>query len=259
MKFSIVSPVYRAESILPTLVKRIEEGMLNISSDFEIILVEDGGPDNSWRVIEQLCAKNKNVKGIQLSRNFGQHFAIMAGLEKAKGEWIIVMDCDLQDRPEEFSNLFNKANEGFDLVVAKREVRKDTFFKKTTSKLFTIFYNYMSDNKHDSAVANFGIYNKKVIKEVLKMKDSNKIFPLFINWVGFNKAEVIVNHGERYEGESSYSFIKLISLAFNGIISFSNRPLRLVISFGIFISTISTLMGFLFLYRSFIDEITVIG
>ena len=133
MKLSIVSPVYKAEKIIPLLVERIEKSVGKITADYEIILVEDGGPDNSWRVIEALSQNNPKIKGVKLSRNFGQHPAIMAGLSQSKGEWIVVMDCDLQDQPEEIEKLYAKALEGFDVVFAKRNNRQDGFFKKITS------------------------------------------------------------------------------------------------------------------------------
>jgi dolichol-phosphate mannosyltransferase len=120
---SIVSPVYQAEKIIPLLVERIENTVGKITADYEIILVEDGGPDNSWRVIEAITKNNSKLKGIKLSRNFGQHPAIMAGLSQAKGEWVVVMDCDLQDQPEEIEKLYNKALEGFEIVQARRKNR----------------------------------------------------------------------------------------------------------------------------------------
>ena len=132
---SIVSPVYQAEKIVPLLVDRIEKAISTITADYEIILVEDGSPDDSWTVIEAIAKTNSKIKGIKLSRNFGQHPAIMAGLSHAKGEWIVVLDCDLQDQPEEIEKLYNKALEGYDIVLAKRRDRKDSLFKKTTSRL----------------------------------------------------------------------------------------------------------------------------
>ena len=110
---SIVSPVYNAENIIPELAQRIINSVTKITLDYEIILVEDGGPDNSWEVIEQVAKLNPKIKGIKLSRNFGQHYAITAGLDKCKGDWIVVMDCDLQDRPEEIDLLYKKANQRF--------------------------------------------------------------------------------------------------------------------------------------------------
>lgn len=133
---SVVSPVYRADKIVQELVKQVKENLLTITEDFEIILVNDASPDNSWVAIETECKKDKRVKGINLSRNFGQHYAITAGLSYAKGEWVVVMDCDLQDRPDEIPNLYKKAMEGWDIVFAQRKERKDGFLKKKLSKLF---------------------------------------------------------------------------------------------------------------------------
>jgi glycosyltransferase involved in cell wall biosynthesis len=136
---SIISPVYNAEKIIELLVNRITENVEKISSNFEIILIEDDGPDNSWDVIENISKNNKKVIGIKLSRNFGQHYAITAGLDHAKGDWIIVMDCDLQDKPEEIEKLYNKAIEGFDIVLARRHQRNDNFLKKPFQNYFMVF------------------------------------------------------------------------------------------------------------------------
>ena len=118
IKLSIVSPVYRGEKMVSELVRRIVQNVETITSDYEIILVNDASPDNSWSEIVKECSKNVKVKGINLSRNFGQHYAITAGLNYAKGEWVVVMDCDLQDRPEEIPNLYKKAQEGYEVVLA---------------------------------------------------------------------------------------------------------------------------------------------
>lgn len=259
MKLSIVSPVYRAEKLIPILVSRIENAVLKITDDYEIILVEDGGPDDSWKVIEKIVKENPYVKGVKLSRNFGQHPAIMAGLSCAIGDWIVVMDCDLQDQPEEIGKLYQKALEGFDIVLAKRKNRKDSFFKKMTSLIFSKMYGYFTDTHYDNEVANFGIYNKKVIYEVIKVNDYIKSFPLFINWVGFNCTSIVVEHAERSVGKSSYSFSKLISLAFNTIISFSNKPLKIFVKFGIVISFFSFLVGIYNLYLAITNQIEVLG
>ena len=127
---SIVSPVYAAEKIVDELVNRITLEADKITSDYEIVLVEDGGQDNSWTKIMENGKKNSKVKGIKLSRNFGQQYAITAGLENASGDWVIVMDCDLQDVPEEIEKLYSKAQEGFDVVLARRSNRKDKVFQK---------------------------------------------------------------------------------------------------------------------------------
>ncbi len=256
---SIVSPVYKAEKIIPLLVERIENAVSKITADYEIILVEDGSPDLSWSAVEHIAKANTRVKGIKLSRNFGQHPAIMAGLSKAKGEWIVVMDCDLQDQPEEIQKLYSKALEGFDIVLAKRKNRQDGFFKRMTSLFFSKIYGYFTDTIYDNEVANFGIYNKKVINEVLKMDDYIKSFPLFINWVGYKATSVEVEHAERNSGRSSYTYSKLVSLAFNTIISFSNKPLKLFVKFGMIMSLVSFIVGLTTIFKYLKGEISVLG
>ncbi|MBC7642073.1 MAG: glycosyltransferase family 2 protein, partial [Flavobacterium sp.] len=166
---SIVSPVYRAEKIVDKLVFEIQKTLILMNVDYEIILVDDRSPDNSWNAMKKISAQFPEVRSIRLSRNFGQHPAIVAGLSQAKGEWIVVMDCDLQDQPKEIEKLFNKTKEGFDVVLAKRENRQDSFFKRLSSKTFHKIYGYLTDTKVDDTIANFGIYNKIVINEVLEM------------------------------------------------------------------------------------------
>lgn len=256
---SIVSPVYKAEKIIPLLIERIEKSVSKITTDYEIILVEDGGPDNSWSVIEAIAKNNSKIKGIKLSRNFGQHPAIMAGLSQVKGEWIVVMDCDLQDQPEEIEKLYIKALEGYDIVLAKRKNRQDGFLKKITSVFFSKIYGYFTDTQYDNEVANFGIYNKKVIQSIIKISDTIKFFPLFVKFVGYNSTSIIVEHAQRVEGNSSYSFSKLLSLAFNTIISFSNKPLKLFVKFGLIISTLSFLVGIYNIYLAMTHQIEVLG
>lgn len=252
---SIVSPVYRAENIIEKLVYEIMEVVYQLDVNYEIILVDDRSPDNSWEVMKQLSTKFPEVKSIRLSRNFGQHPAIMAGLSIAKGEWIVVMDCDLQDQPKEISKLYNKALEGYDIVLASRKLRQDGFFKKLFSKLFYKVFNYLSGIDVNSEVANFGIYHRKVISSILQIEDYIKFFPLFIKWVGFRATTVSVEHREREFGSSSYNFVKLFSLAFNTIISFSDKPLKIFTVLGFLISFVSVLFGFYFFVEALSGEI----
>ena len=256
---SIVSPVYRAEKIIDDLVSEIIKSVSPITADFEIILIEDCGPDNSWKKIEENCHKDLRVKGIKLSRNFGQHYAITAGLEAAKGEWVVVMDCDLQDRPDEIPNLYKKALEGFEIVYAQRADRKDSFLKKLSSKMFYAVFSYLTETKQDSSVANFGIYHNKVTKAILQMNDHIRYFPTMSRWVGFNSANLPVKHSDRAEGKSSYSFRKLLSLAFNNMIAFSDKPLWLMVKFGAFISFISFLIGLAYLIQFLTGNISEPG
>lgn len=256
---SIVSPVYRAEKILPILVSEINLVMERIGEDYEIILVDDRSPDNSWEVMKVLSSQNPKIKSIRLSRNFGQHSAIFAGLTKTKGDWVVVMDCDMQDQPKEIAKLYKKALEGYDIVLGQRENRKDKFLKKLSSKLFYKVFNYLSGGHFNNEIGNFGIYKKKVIDSILNISDYIKFFPLFINWVGFKSVSIPIEHGEREEGKSSYSISRLLKLAFNAIISFSDKPLRLFINFGLGISILSFVLGIYYLYLSITHKITQPG
>ncbi len=256
---SIVSPVYKAELILEKLVFEIKKTMNAMQVSYEIILVDDRSPDNSWEKMKMLSFKYKDVKSIRLSKNFGQHPAIIAGLSQAKGEWIVIMDCDLQDQPKEIIKLFDKTKEGFDVVLASRKNRRDGFFKKASSKFFSVIYSYLTETKFDNTIANFGIYNIKVITEVIGMNDYIKSFPLFVNWVGFKTISIEVEHAHRDSGSSSYSFAKLMSLAFNTIISFSNKPLKLFVKFGMTMSLLSFIIGIATIVKYFEGQILILG
>jgi len=236
---SIVSPVYQAGKIVNTLVEKIIEEVSKITEDFEIILVEDGSSDNSWEIVEENCLRHKKVKGIRLSRNFGQHYAITAGLDYAKGEWIVVMDCDLQDKPEEIKKLYTHAILGFDIVLAARENRQDGFFKRTLSKVFYKILSYLSGAKFDYRVANFGIYSKRVINAVNQYREPIRYFPGLIQIVGFKSSTVLISHGLRDDGKSSYSFGRLFKLALDVVLAYSDKPLRIIIKLGLYVSLLS--------------------
>lgn len=256
---SIVSPVYRAEKLVPLLVDQVKSEMEVLHLEYEIILVEDGSSDKSWKAIEIECINNKKVMGLKLSRNFGQHYAITAGLDFAQGDWIVVMDCDLQDRPSEIRKLLHKAYEGFDIVLARREIRNDAWWKKTYSGLFYKLLGYLTGTKQDPGVANFGIYNKQVIDSIKSMRESIRYFPTMIKWVGFNSTTVVVEHGTREIGKTTYDFNKRLHLAFDIILAYSDKPIRLTIKFGFLVALMSFLFGLYTLFKYFTGQIIVLG
>ncbi len=258
-KISIVSPVYKAEKFVGKLVAEIRKTMQTIGVSYEIVLVDDRSPDNSWLHMKAISEEFKEVKSIRLSRNFGQHPAIMAGLSQAKGEWVVVMDCDLQDQPKEIIKLYEKAQQGFDVVLARRTKREDSFLKRMSSHLYSKIYGYFTNTKYDNEIANFGIYHQKVIAAILRISDYIKFFPLFVNFVGFNVTSISVAHAKRDSGKTSYSLSKLISLAFNTIISFSNKPLKIMVKFGLVISLLSFGIGIYEIYRFVTNQIAVLG
>ena len=243
IQISIVSPVYRAEKMVHMLVERIVQSVTTITDRYEIILVNDASPDASWQMIEHECAQNKQVKGVNLSRNFGQHYAITAGLSFAKGEWVVVMDCDLQDRPEEIPALYQKALEGYDIVYARRVDRQDRWIKRVPSLLFNAVLDWLSGTNKDKSVANFGVYSQKVIAEYNKIPEYARSFGSLIRYLGFKTTAVDVQHAARAEGKSSYTWSRMFKLAFDVIISNSNKPLRMAVGLGFSMSALSFLLA----------------
>jgi dolichol-phosphate mannosyltransferase len=256
---SVVSPVYESEQVIDELIQKLRVSLSAITEQFEIILVEDGSLDRSWGKIEENCRRDSRVKGIKLSRNFGQHYAITAGLDAALGQWIVVMDCDLQDRPEEIIALHRKALEGYDIVLAKRVERRDSFCKRFFSKQFYRFLSYLSGTRYDCSIANFGIYHKKVISSVLRMQETIRYFPAMLNWVGFKSIGIPVVHAQRTIGKSAYNFRKQFKLAVDILLAYSDKPLRLIVGLGATISLVAFIFAFIIVYRYIKGDISVLG
>ncbi|QXP67474.1 glycosyltransferase family 2 protein [Polaribacter sp. AHE13PA] len=258
-EISVVIPLYRCANTIEELCIRLIKVFSKLNISYEIILINDGSPENDWEVALKLSEGNNNIKSINLSRNFGQHPAIFCGLEFSRGDWVVVMDGDLQDVPEEIEKLYNKALKGFPIVLGAREERKDTFTKKLGSLIFYKILNFFTGSNLSHQVGNFGVYHKDVILSVLSLGDAIKFLPTMINWVGYDKVVVPVKHAKRLEGSSSYSFGKLLSLAFDNIVSFSNKPLKIFVKFGFLLVFISVLMIVYNLYLSLSNHIVVKG
>ena len=260
MKFSVVSPVYGAEKLLSELVREIEDAISTITSDYEIILVEDHSPDKSQEIIEQICLYNHKVKGIFLSKNFGQQYALNAGLDAATGDWVVTLDCDLQDTPALIKDLYEKAQEGYDIVFASRHNRQDGTVKKMGSVLFNKLLGYLTDTQQDETIANFVLYKREVIEAMKSMGDYRRYYPLMNHWVGFNSTKLPIPHAERTDGrKSSYTIAKRIKLAINTAIAFSTKPLHLIVYFGMLLMLASLITGVILAVHYIITGITVSG
>ncbi|MBD1896734.1 glycosyltransferase family 2 protein [Trichocoleus sp. DQ-A3] len=240
---SVVIPVYKAEDCLHELYERLKDSLETISEDFEIILVEDCGGDRSWEIILELAHQDRRVKGIQFSRNFGQHYGITAGLDYCDSDWVVVMDCDLQDRPEEIPRFYAKAQEGYDVVLARRGKRKDPILKRLTSRLFYKIFSYLADIKYDAQVGNFRMISRKVLESFRLMREQLRFFGGLVDWMGFPTASIDVKHDSRLAGKSTYTFRKLWKLASETTIAYSDKPLRLSIRLGFMISFFAFLYG----------------
>ena len=250
MDISVVIPVYGCRAALRELYERLVKSIEVITKDFEIILVNDSCPQNSWEVIEQICAEDSRVKGIELSRNFGQIKAITAGLDYSKGDWVVVMDCDLQDSPEEIINLYNKAQEGYDVVFARRANRRDSFMKVLVSKIFYKIYSFASDGNYDPAICNFSISRRIVIENYCNMRELHRAFVIYVKWLGFRQTTIDVEHNARKEGKSSYNMKKRFKMAGEILTSQSDKLLKFTVGLGFAMTTISflTILGLIVHY-----------
>jgi dolichol-phosphate mannosyltransferase len=225
--------------MLDELYRRLAAALGSITPSFEIVLVEDCGGDRSWEIIERLAAADPRVIGMQFSRNFGQHYGITAGMDACRGDWVVVMDCDLQDAPEEIPSLYAKAQEGYDVVLALRGPRQDPLLKRFTSWLFYRLFSYLADIKFDGDSGNFRIMSRKVVKNFTRMREQLRFFGGHVQWMGFPTASIQVQHAERYDGSSSYTFAKLWRLASDTIIAYSDKPLRMAASLGLSMAAVS--------------------
>lgn len=256
---SIVTPVYKAETCIEELYEQLVFELEKITTDFEIIMVEDCGGDASWAIIERLAKSDNRLKGIKLSRNFGQHYAISAGLDVCDGDWVVVMDCDLQDRPKEIPRLYAKTQEGFDIVCARRGRRKDSFGKKISSIAFVRVFNSLADLDHDPQVANFRIISRKVVVANKQMREVTRNFPAQLHWLGFKVGYLDVQHGKRHSGKSSYSLAKLLLLAVNSITAYSNKPLRFSMAIGSILALLAFLSASYFLFHKLFFGVAIDG
>ena len=256
---SVVTPVYKAEGCLHELYKRLKASLETITQDFEIIMVEDCGGDRSWEIIEELAQRDERVKGIQFSRNFGQHYGITAGIDYSDSDWVVVMDCDLQDRPEEIPLLYAKAQEGYSVVAARRGRRKDRWLKRASSLVFYKIFSYLSGIHYDPEVGNFRIMSRRVVEQFRLMREKLRFFGGMIDWLGFPTAYVTVRHDSRFEGKTTYTFAKLWKLAMETIIAYSDKPLQLSIRFGFVMSFIAFLGGLYIFYAALFHGVAVMG
>ena len=251
MKISVVIPVYGCREALPELYQRLTNVLTKLVSNYEIILVNDGCPQNSWEVIERLCKEDSHVVGLELSRNFGQLQATAAGVDYSTGDWVVVMDCDLQDRPEEIPRLYAKAKEGYDVVFARRKERRDSKFKVFVSDCFYKVYSFATGQPYDGSICNFSISNRNVIDNYCKMREWHRGFVMYIQWMGFREAVLDVEHQERFAGESGYNFKKRMKMAMDLLTSQSDKLLQLTVKSGLLISTIALLVIVALIVRYF--------
>jgi len=237
MEISVIVPVMNEEKNLHELCSRLNTVLKKICTQFEIILVDDGSKDNTLFVIEKFSAEDPNIKYISFSRNFGHQIALFAGLEKCGGQYIVLIDGDLQDPPEVIEQLFIKLKEGYNIVYAKRSARKgETFLKKTTAKFFYRILNKITNINIPVDTGDFRIMERKAANELLRMKEHNKFLRGQMAWLGFKETFIEYNRDERKLGSTNFSYRKMFHFAVDGITGFSNFPLKFASMSGIVVS-----------------------
>lgn len=257
--FSVVIPLYNEEGNLEKLHSRLSQVMGGMGESYEILFVDDGSKDGSFQLLKGLHEKDDKVKVITFTRNFGQHLAMTAGFDYAKGEYVILMDADLQDPPEEIPKLVAKIREGYDVVYGHRKIRQDSLFKKLTSKIYLQLLAKLTSQALSPDITSFRIVTRKVVDCTNQLKERNRFHGGLVAWLGFPYTTVDVEYGERFAGKTKYSLRKMIALALEGIISFSDIPLRVIGYFGLLVSAISFIVGIVVLIRHLVWGIPVEG
>ncbi len=230
-------------------------GALNTSGiSFELVLVDDRSPDDSWSTMVDLAHADARVKLVRLSRNFGQHAAITAGLEHATGNWIAVMDCDLQDPPEQLPDLYRKAQEGFDVVLARRVGGGHSFFRRLASAGYFRVLNALLGTSFDAGFGNFSVVSRKVRDEFLRVRDKDRHYLMILRWLGFETTSVDFPYATRYAGESSYTFGMLLRFAFDGLFFQTTTLLRWIVYLGFAVSGFGVLLAIFFVINYFVGH-----
>lgn len=256
---SVVSPVYGCEGCLEDLCDRLRATLEGMRLAFEIILVCDASPDHSWQRIQEIGARDPRVVGLRLARNSGQHSAISAGLERARGKHIVVMDCDLQDLPEEIPSLYATACAGYDIVFGQRIDRQDAWLKRFLSRAFYRGLGYLTETHYDASTANFGVFSARAIAAVNALPERSRFFPLMVRSAGYPAIHVPVQHANRISGKTAYGFAQLLRLAIEIALSYSDKPLRLVAQAGVLLSLLSFALAGWSVYRFLHGDVAVAG
>ena len=251
---SVIIPVYNEEENLRELGERLMRVLTGMDRSFEIILVDDGSTDRSWDLLTEIHAKYpQNLRALQFNRNFGQHQAIFAGFQAARGQVMITLDGDLQNPPEEIPRLVAKLEEGYDTVGGWREDRQDSWFRRLPSHLVNEVMSRVTGTRLRDYGCMLRAYRREVVDSINQCQESSSFIPALANLYSHRVAEIPVGHAERERGQSKYSLIKLLRLNFDLMTGFSNLPIHAVGFIGVAIAALGLLFGlFLFLRRLFV-------
>lgn len=258
-EISVVIPVRNEEKNISTLVNRICAALQDIHKTFEIIFVTDLNSDNTVGVLEDYSRRSPWIKTLKLANSFGQHVAVLAGLDHSSGCSIVIMDGDLQDYPEDIPVLYAKLQEGYDVVYGVKEKKNDSRYRNMSSQLFNTIMSALSDIKLETNSSMFRIISRKALEEVVKFREYEPSLTYIFSLINLPTSRVPVRSGIREKGQTKYSFLRLVSFAISSLISFSRKPLRVIASFGLIVSFLSFVYFGVVLYQYFTNEVEILG
>jgi len=232
VEISVVIPVYGCAECLGSLHRRLVAALESITSSYEIVFIDDASHDGSWEAVSEMAAADSSIKALRLSRNFGQHAAITAGLANSHGRFTVVMDCDLQDPPEHIARLVAKAREGYDVVLTRRSRRRQPIVRRISGSLYFYVRKALVGGSLQNNMPNMSLLTRKVVDAFLTMRDKDRQYLLMVEWLGFRQALIDIEQDERYAGRSSYSFGALVRVAIDGIFFQSTAMLRWIVYAG---------------------------
>jgi polyisoprenyl-phosphate glycosyltransferase len=252
-EISVVIPVYNCAGCLRALHERLTASLLQITTDYEIVLVDDRSRDGAWEILAELARGDRRLKVVRLSRNFGQHAAITAGLTRARGAWTVVMDCDLQEPPEEIPRLYAKAQEGYDIVRAVREGRRHSAFRRMSATL----YRRMLSEREGGEIefSTLSLISRKVVDAFLELRDRDREYQLVLDWLGFSQATISFPHAERAgDSPSAYGLRELLKVALDGMFFRTTVLLRWIVFLGFAVAALGGLLGVYAVYARYVED-----
>lgn len=253
---SVLIPVFNNQEILDELHKRLVQVLPLLFKEYDIVFVDDGSQDDSWKKIAALKAVDDHIVGIKLMRNFGQQNAIAAGLDHVSGDIVVLMDSDLQDRPEDIPRLVEALmRENASMAIAKWKSRRDAWFKKFVSRLFYRVSQGITKIKHEPSLGVYRAIRKDVVEEMKKYHEKTASTLSLLYWIGWDYTTVELDRDVRFAGKSGYTLRKMLKLALDRIFSFSMFPIRVAIYSGLIISILSFLLGLILIIRYFSGEV----
>ena len=258
---TILVPAYNEEAVLPMLYDRLKALMdANTAYNFEVLLVNDGSKDKTFSIMQELRSKDKRINYLNLSRNFGKETAMIAGLDYAKGDCVIIIDADLQDPPELIPEMLQYWEQGYDDVYAKRKSRKgETWLKKFTSKMYYKVLQSMTKVEIQKDTGDFRLLDRRCVEALKQIRESQRYTKGLFSWIGYNKKEILYDRDPRAAGQTKWNYRNLVNLSIDGITSFTTSPLRWSAILGILVSLAGFIYMLVIIIKTLVNGVEVPG